>query len=147
MLKSVSAFISVFFTITTCKIIIKKCGWDDNACNSIGAWPNFLVWSHAVILVFPLLQKKKKTRKSQPMITFCAGTTEYDKSTFIIMGPNIIFKVVTLWVSQALTYYVPVSHSQCALEINCDDLEAWLVQGALSKWQGYLSFIAWWMWT
>ena len=30
------------------KIIRKTCGWDDNACNSIGAWPNSLVWSRAV---------------------------------------------------------------------------------------------------
>ena len=38
------------------KSITKMSGWDDNASlgvrsNSIGAWPNFLVWSPAVILV------------------------------------------------------------------------------------------------
>ena len=45
------------------KIIIKTCGWDDNACDSIGAWPNFLVWSRAVILVAFLLQTNKCNSK------------------------------------------------------------------------------------
>ena len=41
------------------------CGWDDNACvgvrnNSIGAWPNFLVWSSPwYCRVSPLLQTNK----------------------------------------------------------------------------------------
>jgi hypothetical protein len=48
------------------KIIIKTCGWDDNGFDSIGAWPNFLVWSQAVILVSPQLQTKTSN-----IIGFC----------------------------------------------------------------------------
>ena len=45
-------------------------GWDDNAClgvrnNSIGAWPNFLVWSPLwCCIVSPLLQTNKKLQFS-----------------------------------------------------------------------------------
>ena len=56
------------------KIIIKTRWWDDNDCrgvrkNSIGAWQNFLVWSCAVILVSPLLKRKKEKENWLPLQT------------------------------------------------------------------------------